>query len=450
MQRYGVWSPEAQALGLPSYKPSFLFLAAVPLEVIHEFLLMRLEQKPVNPSPLSIRQLMRELKEGLKIATVQRERFVEYIETVLIGTSETKDVYQKNMDAFDDSLCKVFADYLDYVEKWALLQHESFQKSLLEEEWKFSCEIVKLIPGGETILGNKYSSIISSMLNGVGERLIEKIDELYANFKKDPQNEDDVTYKQNLFAVYRELQAVLSEEREMGVKIMAFCRSVTKANIIKDHDQLGKAVVTLKCVIPDAIDRVQTIGKDVIYDRLDDFEKNSLTSRARDILMQGYKFGFEFHKELSEWVPCQQREKLARSMVHFAHLWMTFVQERCERGRGLRPRWAYQGLDFLLTVCEPKNTKFLDDAEFEDLKKAMDACISHVIGTIAPHTPDSGLHSASPRPALDHMKSLQSRSRGSSPSPRPTYKSQRSNSSRKTSMEQQSPSTDDTDSCFSK
>lgn len=190
-----MWSPEAQALGLPSYKPSFLFLAAVPLEVIHEFLLMRLEQKPVNPSPLSVRQLMRELKEGLKIATVQRQRFAEYIDSVLTGTSETKDVYQKNIDAFEDSLCKVFADYLEYLESWALLQHESFQKSLLEEEWKFSCEIVKHIPGGDAVLGNKFSSILSSMLNGVGERLIEKIDELYGNFKKDSENEDDITYK---------------------------------------------------------------------------------------------------------------------------------------------------------------------------------------------------------------------------------------------------------------
>lgn len=156
---------------------------------------MRLEQKPVNPSPLSVRQLMRELKEGLKIATVQRQRFIEYIETVLTGTCETRDVYQRNVDAFDDSLCKVFADYLDYLKQWALLQHESFQKSLLEEEWKFSCEIVKHIRGGEAVLGKAFSCILASMLNGVGERLIEKIDELCSGFKKDSENEDDVTYK---------------------------------------------------------------------------------------------------------------------------------------------------------------------------------------------------------------------------------------------------------------
>lgn len=156
---------------------------------------MRLEQKPVNPSPLSVRQLMRELKEGLKISTLQRRRFIEYIETVLVGTVETKAMYQKNLDAFDDSLCKVFADYLDYLEQWALLHHESFQKSLLEEEWKFCRDLIEHIPRGDEMLGDKFSSIISSMLSGVGERLIERIDELYSNFRKDSENEDDVTFK---------------------------------------------------------------------------------------------------------------------------------------------------------------------------------------------------------------------------------------------------------------
>lgn len=62
--RYGSWSPEAISLDLPPYRSMFLFLVGVPLEVIKEYLQMRLQQKPENPSPLSVRQLMRELKEG--------------------------------------------------------------------------------------------------------------------------------------------------------------------------------------------------------------------------------------------------------------------------------------------------------------------------------------------------------------------------------------------------
>lgn len=172
--------------------------------------------------------------------------------------------------------------------------------------------------------------------------------------------------------------------------------------------------------------------------------------------MQVYRFGFEvsfifnlkkccyelysvkFYREMSESTPPEHRDRLVYSMVDFANLWMKFVTERCERGRGMRPRWAFQGMEFLLTVCEPANTQHLTEEKFEKLKRDMDVCISHLIGTTAPSTPESGFHSASPRTNLDHIRS---RSRGSSPSPRPAYLSQRSGMMRKTSAEQ-SPCTD--------
>lgn len=69
-------------------------------------------------------------------------------------------------------------------------------------------------------------------------------------------------------------------------------------------------------------------------------------------------------------------------IVHFARMWMLFVTQRCERGRGVRPRWASQGLDFLIAACDPINTKHLNEQEFDDLKSKMDACISHVVGIV--------------------------------------------------------------------
>jgi hypothetical protein len=73
----------------------------------------------------------------------------------------------------------------------------------------------------------------------------------------------------------------------------------------------------------------------------------------------------QYHKEVCRLVTGDAHEKLARGMISFAQQWMHFVKERCERGRGLRPRWANHGLDFLMTVCEPQNTNFLDDQQFE-------------------------------------------------------------------------------------
>lgn len=119
-------------------------------------------------------------------------------------------------------------------------------------------------------------------------------------------------------------------------------------------------------------------------------------------------------------------------MVKFATLWMHFVVSRCERGRGLRPRWAYQGLDFLMTVCEPCNTIYLTEEEFEDLQTRMDSCISHVIGTATPTTPDIVISASSPRTWNSDYQRFP-RSRGSSPSPRSSTRSARL--PRKTSSE---------------
>lgn len=147
-----------------------------------------------------------------------------------------------------------------------------------------------------------------------------------------------------------------------------------------------------------------------------------------------FPFLFQFHKEISMFISDNQRKCLARSMVKFARLWMQFVRERCERGRGLRPRWAYQGLDFLMTVCEPCNTIYLTDDEFEDLKNTMDSCISHVIGTATPTTPDI-IISTTPRSSIEYQRFP--RSRGSSPSPRSSLKSSHPRSvTRKISSEQ--------------
>lgn len=143
----------------------------------------------------------------------------------------------------------------------------------------------------------------------------------------------------------------------------------------------------------------------------------------------------QFHKEISIFFPENKRELLARSMVEFARLWMQFVKNKCERGRGLRPRWAYQGLDFLMTVCEPCHTIYLTDREFEDLKNCMDSCISHVIGTATPTTPE--FCTASPRSVLEYPR--YPRSRGSSPSPRTTLRSPLPRPHRKISSEQPPP-----------
>lgn len=53
--------------------------------------------------------------------------------------------------------------------------------------------------------------------------------------------------------------------------------------------------------------------------------------------------------------------------VSISKRWINFVHKRCEPGRGLKPKWANNGLDFLINVCEPQNVAELCDEEFKVL-----------------------------------------------------------------------------------
>lgn len=87
----------------------------------------------------------------------------------------------------------------------------------------------------------------------------------------------------------------------------------------------------------------------------------------------------KYNKEVCRLITGEAKAQLARGMIEFSKLWMKFVRERCERGRGLRPRWANQGLDFLMTACEPDKTKFLSDQEFEVSKAEICFCFSSAL-----------------------------------------------------------------------
>ncbi|XP_033609208.1 mitogen-activated protein kinase kinase kinase 4 isoform X3 [Cryptotermes secundus] len=439
LRRYGFWSHETQSLGLPSYRAAFMFLSRIPLEMINEFLRMRLEQKPNQPSVLSIRQLMRELKEGLRIAVLHRQRYLTLIHTVLWDKEkDTLDLYESAVSEFDQSMKAVLKVYLEYVQQWVLMvQQEGYQKNLLEEEWCFVRTTCPRIPGGEGMASNTFCHIASRMIGAIGDQLVSGAEQLKKNMWNCDTSDDDSSPKQAMLTVCREFQILFNETREKALKAVAFSKTLRKdlengafkegisrqcnAVIAEALEELKDEILAFRVSITSTLISAEETCDVRDMSEVDDMEKSALLSRCREILHQGYKFGFEYHKEICRLVTGDAHEKLARGMVSFAQQWMCFVKDRCERGRGLRPRWANQGLDFLMTVCEPQNTNFLNDQEFEALKSNIDECISHVIGTATPTSCTPPYHPHNSRSPLDHCP----RSRGSSPSPRsrtPSYR----------------------------
>lgn len=139
------------------FRAAFIFLSRVPLDVIHEFLRIRLEQKPEQPSPLSVRQLMRELREGLRIACMHRERFAEHSFTAAACEGPCTTVFDEDVKEFDKSLKCVFDVYLDYLQQWVeMALHDSFHKNLIQDEWCFVKSIAGKINNGTKIASAKF------------------------------------------------------------------------------------------------------------------------------------------------------------------------------------------------------------------------------------------------------------------------------------------------------
>ncbi|XP_067207497.1 mitogen-activated protein kinase kinase kinase 4 isoform X3 [Linepithema humile] len=405
LRRYGVWSPEAKELNLPSYRAAFLFLSRVPLDVVHEFLRMRLEQKPEQPSPLSVRQLMRELREGLRIACIHRDRFAAHSRTAVASDEAgCESLFKEDVKYFDESLRAVFEVYLDYLQQWVdMVQHDSFHKNLIMDEWLFVESIAGNISDGYKIAGVKFCKITRTMIKQVNEFLVERSREIRENAeeKEDdelPCNEQSVNsetqFRLHLMFVGREWQGMFVEAREKVVKSINLVNclkrsieewSVFDRQLMESFTLLKNTVLDLRHRITAVIEDFQSCANEVEQSNADNDQSIMLPlrSRIREILHQAYRMGFDFHKELCKLFSLEEKTILARGLVSFALLWMEFVRTRCERGRGLRPRWANQGLEFLITVCEPDNTKHLTDQEFEELKTCMDCCISHVVGTVS-------------------------------------------------------------------
>uniref|UniRef100_A0A8C0PSZ5 Mitogen-activated protein kinase kinase kinase 4 n=1 Tax=Canis lupus familiaris TaxID=9615 RepID=A0A8C0PSZ5_CANLF len=496
---------ELKSMDLPSFEPAFLVLCRVLLNVIHECLKLRLEQRPAGePSLLSIKQV-----------------------------------------------------YFDYMRSWIQMLQQLPQashslKNLLEEEWNFTKEITHYIRGGEAQAGKLFCDIAGMLLKSTGSFLEFGLQESCAEFwtSADDSNASD-EIRRSVIEISRALKELFHEARERASKALGFAKMLRKdleiaaefilsapirdlldvlkskqyvkvqipglenlqvfvpdtlaeeKNIIlqllnaaagkdcsKESDDVlidayllltkqsdrardsedswaswevrpvkivpqVETVDTLRSMqvdnlllvvmqsahltiqrkafqqsieglmtlrqeqtssqpviaralqqlkndalelcnrISDAIDRVDHMFTSEFDAEVDESESVTLQQYYREAMIQGYNFGFEYHKEVVRLMSGEFRQKIGDKYISFARKWMNYVLTKCESGRGTRPRWATQGFDFLQAI-EPAFISALPEDDFLSLQALMNECIGHVIGK--PHSPVTAIHRNSPRP----------------------------------------------------
>uniref|UniRef100_UPI003AAB5A69 mitogen-activated protein kinase kinase kinase 4 isoform X2 n=1 Tax=Centroberyx gerrardi TaxID=166262 RepID=UPI003AAB5A69 len=220
-------------MDLPSFRPAFLVLCRVLLNVIHECLKLRLEQRPAGePSLLSIKQLVRECKEVLKGGLLMKQ----YYQFMLRGVVTDAQGLQTNanIDEFEEDLHKMLVVYFDYMHSWIQMLQQLPQashslKNLLEEEWHFTKVITPYIRGGEAQSGKLFCDIAGMLLKSTGDFLdagLQKSGNEFWESADDSTASDEI--RRSVIETSRSLKELFHEARERASKALGFAKMLRK------------------------------------------------------------------------------------------------------------------------------------------------------------------------------------------------------------------------------
>ncbi|CAH2085924.1 unnamed protein product [Euphydryas editha] len=459
LRRYGCWSKECLSMRLPSYRNHFLLLTSITMEAVHDYLSLRMEGRPENPSCLTIKQLIHELKEGLDIVAEVRASFARNVTAALRGaraTARTRRELLQLLHTYDATVATALKQYLSYLS--TISEKESLSRAQLAGEWAFTQRLAARAPPAAVLAPPAFADMACNQLKRVLNRFEDKFNKVMEFEKSDPLDMDG--QRQLVYTLCREAQCIYSSEREAALQAAHWARALAARLAPPHRARIFEGLMAIRTCLVRHTALILQSSRAPQLGAMPRELRDSLAARVRELLLQVYKLGFEIHKELHRFVnnsstrPTFSRPNItessrkmkflrsesineevepnaldetlnvagpaddiaallaggaapraargpadvtpaeaecaaraARAVVEFAQCWMSFVVERCDRGRGLRPRWASQGLEFLMLACDPYNTKYLSDEEFEALKQQMDGCISHVVGSRTPPTP---------------------------------------------------------------
>ncbi|KAJ3610506.1 hypothetical protein NHX12_022598 [Muraenolepis orangiensis] len=253
-------------MDLPSFRPAFLVLCRVLLNVIHECLKLRLEQRPAGePSLLSIKQLVRECKEVLKGGLLMKQ----YYQFMLRGVASDAQGLQTNanIDEFEEDLHKMLMVYFDYMHSWILMLQQLPQashslKNLLEEEWNFIKVITPYIRGGEAQSGKLFCDIAGMLLKSTGVFLdagLQRSGNEFWESADDSNASDEI--RRSVIETSRSLKELFHEARERASKALGFAKMLRKdLEIAADFSLTSGVPCLLKALKEQYYVKVQILG----------------------------------------------------------------------------------------------------------------------------------------------------------------------------------------------
>lgn len=236
LSQFGVWSNAYQQMGLPTFHRPFLFLLRVTVDVVHECLILRLEQQPEQPSNVSVGQLIRECKEVIKASVQIKQHYINLAQIVL-GEAGT-ELFEAQLDSFNDDMKTMLSIYLRYLESYMLCMQSVTskrvstlrQKGYLEEEWNFVRYYCPHIPGGEALAANKFCVLASDLLTSIGDYIRNGVADCFVQVDHALESlpTDPALFRKSLLGACRSFKLVFQEANAKACQATAFAKSLRK------------------------------------------------------------------------------------------------------------------------------------------------------------------------------------------------------------------------------
>lgn len=190
--RYGVHSDAFKRLDLPSFRPLYLYLSNVILDLMHLCIRMQIENKrdiKIQPdfsfSLLSIEVLTKECRECIEQSILVRQFYYHMVYSVFDRSElDIQTALENDLSKFDEDLKEIINIYLNFITDWVqdLVKIGNLQKALgvLKTEWNFCKNNLYFVTASEDMYANRFCTLSSY----VNDSLIHWMNEIDANYKE--------------------------------------------------------------------------------------------------------------------------------------------------------------------------------------------------------------------------------------------------------------------------
>lgn len=180
---YGVRSQSFQKLHLPSFRPIFLYLNNIILELMHVCIKMQIDgkrdmkkQSNFKFSLLSIEVLTHELRECIEQAILVRQFYYNMVYSVFDKCEmDTQQQLEYDLAGFDDDLKLIINIYLSFVTDWIhdlVASSDTFKAIIvLQDEWYFCKNNLYFVTASEDIYAKRFCALCITVIASLSDSL---------------------------------------------------------------------------------------------------------------------------------------------------------------------------------------------------------------------------------------------------------------------------------------